>query len=470
MIEEVQKMTREEASLKEQVAYLEVGINMTDLELNSLESTSKRLKLDIELASETKSKKEALVTSHEEKIAGYNSKFLGGLRFKDEIISEEYQLRWAKEGVDQSESEITTLTSRLDETASEMAEKERAKAGYTIEHSNASLELASVSSALQGNADYMAISKLLEITGNEYKGKREGLVGNAQKFIEDAIVQFNGCIDRFTALEGEIQTFSHAAQNIVDKQYLLIAGAEKAYKATQGEIDLDTAAEARLAEEEKDLEFHSSAREKLITDIKDGKVFLNTFLPTRDSVVNFRQILASREAEFTALSGLVQGKRLDAEELRTNGAVAVASQLVMTLKSLEAAVAGQKTDMLRDMLADFTASARQATDQVLGDLVKDQKGRNDRLDQAITELVDMQVKIDDFSDELLSERITSAGLTEAIIEATDRVVKSTEDLANTVADGRREAKEQVGKVEASGIVDSYEKERRASAGPVPKVD
>ena len=58
LIEEVQKMTREEASLKEQVAYLEVGINMTDLELNSLESTSKRLKLDIELASETKSKKE----------------------------------------------------------------------------------------------------------------------------------------------------------------------------------------------------------------------------------------------------------------------------------------------------------------------------------------------------------------------------------------------------------------------------
>ncbi len=461
LIEEVQKMTKEQTELQKKLTDLNGRMDENGETITDLTRQSDVMKRHIERTSSDKDTAQEALTEAEASITGYKGKFLGSLRFKSEIQSAEHDKWSAGRRVSGYSEEIKESSRRLEDTADKLSTAEKAKAEMGIEHAQLSGSLETVTANLQGNDDYMAISKLLEITGNEYKGKREGLVGNAQKFIEDAIIQFNGCIDRFTALEGEIQTFSHAAQNIVDKQYLLIAGSEKAYKSTQTEIDLDVSAESRLAEEEKDLEFNSSAREKLITDIKDGKVFLNAFLPTRDSVVNFRQILASREAEFTALSGLVQGKRLDAEELRTNGAVAVASQLVMTLKSLEAAVAGQKTDMLRDMLADFTSSARQATDQVLGDLVKDQKGRNVRLDQAITDLVDMQVKIDDFSDNLLQERITSAGLTEAIIEATDRVVKSTEDLANTVADGRREAKEQIGKDEAKGIVDSYVEQHRA---------
>ena len=129
------------------------------------------------------------------------------------------------------------------------------------------------------------------------KGKRDGLVDNAKSFIEDAIVQFNQCIAASRHLK-VIFLASRSAQNIINMQFLLISGAEKAYRITEEQLKADEAEKARLDEVEKDLDFNSAGKEKAITEIKDGKEFLNAFLPTRDSVINFRQILASREAEF----------------------------------------------------------------------------------------------------------------------------------------------------------------------------
>lgn len=470
VIEKVQEMHKQKAELERQIEELSSQQMHNDSEISELSERSRSLQRTITQNEERKRQEGLRIEDAQGQIDLKKGKIFGSLRFGSDISDLKSGIEDSKARVRWFENDIGSDTRSLTGLAEQLSGKETMQAEMLEKRSVYDQSLSSINQSLEGNADYQAISKLLEITGKEYKGKRENLVVNAQKFIEEAISQFNNCIERFSGLEGEIGTFSHAAKNIVGLQFLMISGAEKAYKITQGQIDLDAIAESKLAEEEKDLEFNSSAHEKLINDVKDGKEYLNAFLPTRDSVVGFRQIIASREAEFTSLSGLVQGKRLDAEELRTNGAVAVASQLVMTLKSLEAAVAGQKTDVLRSMLSEFSASARQATDQVLGGLVSDQKGRNERLDQAITDLVEMRTKIDDFSTDLLSERVTSAGLTEAIITATDRVVEATGNLANTVADGRRDAKSQIGKDEAAAIVDSYEAgiQEKKLSGMAPK--
>jgi hypothetical protein len=463
MIEAVQEIHKKRSELEEELRLLAEKKELNDGDISSLTARADRMREDVETLGRKKEDASLRITNNDTAIAEKKKKFFGGFRFKDEISELEGSTYDLRERIADYERDISDNTAYLSSTSETLKKKEQMREEMATRHVAASAELEGVRSSLQGDENTQALSRLLEITGSEYKGKRDDLVGNAQKFIEDAISQFNSSIGRFVGLEGEIANFSRSAKNIVGLQFLLIAGGEKAYQNMDEYLKATEAEEARLAEEEKGLDFHSSSREKAIVEVRDGKEYMNAFLPTRDSVVGFRKILAEREAEFTALSGLVQGKRLDAEELRTNGAVAVASQLVMTLKSLEAAVAGQKTDMLRSMLAEFTTSARQATTQVLDGLVDDQKGRNTRLDEAITSLVEMRTKIDNFSDNLLAERVTGAGLTEAIINATDRVVQSTEELANTVSDGRREAKDQVDKTAASGIVDSYEEQLGARA-------
>jgi hypothetical protein len=463
MIEAVQELHKKRAELEEELRQLAEKKELNDGDISSLTSRADQMRETIETLGRKKEDAALRITNNDTAIAEKKKKLFGSFRFKDEISELEGSTYDLRDRIADYERDMSDNTAYLSSTSETLKKKEQIRDDMAARHTAATAEIESVRASLQGDENTQALSRLLEITGSEYKGKRDDLVGNAQKFIEDAIGQFNSSIGRFVGLEGEIANFSRTAKNVVEMQFLLIAGGEKAYQIMDEHLKMTETEEARLAEEEKGLDFHSSAREKAIVEVRDGKEYMNAFLPTRDSVVGFRKILAEREAEFTALSGLVQGKRLDAEELRTNGAVAVASQLVMTLKSLEAAVAGQKTDMLRSMLHEFTNSARQATTQVLDGLVDDQKGRNVRLDEAITSLVEMRAKIDDFSDNLLAERVTGAGLTEAIINATDRVVQSTEELANTVADGRRDAKDQVGKDAAAEIVDSYENQLGVAA-------
>lgn len=398
------------------------------------------------------------IESENEQIQGYNDQIaeiksgvFKGFFSKGKIADIEESKEW-------KESNVERYTTTLETTAKQLAQKEQEQAELESSHALEVAEYEKLQGQLTDDADIRAISTLIEITGTEYKGRRDDLVGNAKSFIDEAIQEFNSCIKRFEDLEVEIDDFSDVSTNLVQKYFLVISGAEKAYKETDAQLlaDQERAKELEATESELDLDIDSPELAKLKVELQDTKDFLNTYLPTRDSAVRFRSILAERQGEFTGLKGLVQSKRHDAEELRTNGAVAVASQLVMTLKSLEAAVAGQKTDTMRSMLQTFSATARSATENVLDSLVKDQDKKNSRLVDALQGMVDMKTKLDKATDDLLKSRTDEAGLTEAVVEATDRVVDSAQDLQDTVSNARRLGKEQVTPEAAKGIVDTLE--------------
>lgn len=463
LIDTVKQLQADQADYEARLEQLKQEQEMRQKKIADETRVAKTYQERIELLSDRSRNRNTQLFSLSEAKAAYQSKLLGKTRFREEIEEIDRKMRGLQTDKLTEEVTLETTTRLLKQQAEELKALEEASVSAVATEKSVREALSKIVEELTQNGDYEAIAKLLEITGTEYKGKRENLVQNAEKFIEEAAKIFDQCIGRFLSLEGEVGEFAKFSANIMRIQKLVLAGSNKAYELSNETVKAAELKQAKLAEADKANGYVSSESEKVNNTVNNGKKHLNVLLPLRGTVVTFQSILAGRDSEFTALHGMVSGKRADAQELRTNGAVVVASQLVLTLKSLEASVAGRKTDELRGILKEFGVAAQGATTHILDTLAQDAAARNSRFTDAIQKLVDMQQQLAIFSDVLLDEAQEGATLTDAILEATKGVVNATGDLQNVVVEGARLAREDMGSDAGKEIVELMRQQTPAPA-------
>lgn len=382
----------------------------------------------------------------------------------------------AQSSFDNADTEVTRIQSKrlvwnkqdkladakLDRTRAEIDLRSvRGEIGAQTATLNLAHELLRSQEELAGNPQLGAIDKLLVITGKDYRSERGNLVENVQKFIDEAREELGKARQRFHDGAEEVQKFSNSSDNIM-AQYMLVLGATKnAYEATDAILKADEAKRDEMREAEAGQQIPSPALARLEKATSESKEYLSVFLPTRDSAVHFNSTLAKTKGEMTALRAMLLGKRHDAEELRTNGAVAVATQLVTTLKALEGAIAGQKVGIVRDQLKSMFDSAREASQGIYDTVLSDQVDRNTRLGETLQSLAEVTVAIDEITDEMLHVKTDEAGLTEAVVEAGKRVSDAAENFKSVASDARRMGQEKVTPEAASGLMDHLENAARA---------
>ncbi len=302
-------------------------------------------------------------------------------------------------------------------------------------------ELQSANNALTGDPNTLALAKLLEITGEEFKDRREALTNGVTALITNSVKDFERSMARFESGLSEVTTMRHTVVNVKDLNDLIVVAAREAEQADSAYIMEQKAVADRIRQEKGEDAILDPEYERANKHYRHANIHSESGRGIAQKTREFAERLARQNASYLGLAEAFEQKGRDAQRLRTHAAVEVSSRLLTTIKGLELAIASERTSVADSILADLGGSAMETTRQIFDMVAQGASAQNDRIAQALKQAMDVNQAITEITSSLADEARTSELQQRALDEITKDISAATEDLETVRGETARKVAE-----------------------------
>jgi hypothetical protein len=356
MQDDIASMQGEKSEKESELARLQADLSRYNEEASNTAKKLEGLQSKIETAKAAKAeaekswnvfKKGSLVEAAQNNINGFEKQV--------SVLSNTAQV--TTDNLDRQNASIATLQSDVASLDSKIEEKE---------------------GEFAANEDAQAIATLIEITGADFKNKREEVVTAAQTITEKAIEGIEKSISRFDSGKEETGTQLNTVTNLNGMVGLLSSADKKVRVSDANFISTQQEIVDRIKQEAEE----SGEDPRHNPDYQTAKEHLDAANEHVSDVVASSARASDLEGKLTRQTGTFKGLRdaygqkgQDATKLRTSAAVEIPAQLAVTVKSVEMATATESNNMVNDAFADLSATTQKSVSSIF-DTVSAGAGQN----------------------------------------------------------------------------------------------
>lgn len=333
---------------------------------------------------------------------------------------------------------ITTLSEAAKVTADKLTRKNAEVEALQGEIKAIETRVTEIDATLTADDDTVALAKLLEITGKEFKAKREELTNSVKVLVSESVGDFEVSMKRFQDGEKEVSVMKDTVTN-VGSMIQMVAKADA--KVRVADADFITSQEAivqKIRAEKGDEAVYDPEFEKAKEQLDRANDHTKEGLSIAGRTGEFSEKLTRHEGTYTGLKDAFRQKFSDAQRLRTNAAVDVSAKLLTTTKTLEMAIAGEKIAAVDDVLAELSSSSSKATKDIF-QMVSHAKGEeNERLAAALKQAIETAGAIDAATADLREKAREGIATREAMSQVRAEMETLNEGLGSVTANVERE--------------------------------
>lgn len=288
---------------------------------------------------------------------------------KGKQISEaQFEIDRYQKQIDAALSEAKTLENRLASTTSLIAAGEAALVDFDT-------KIAAAQAEFDANEDSQAIATLIEITGDDFKNKREEVVTAAQTIVERSVSKIESSIGRFASGKQEARSQLNVITNLGDMVGLLSTVDKKVRVVDGSFIQEQKAIIDRIKEAKGKDAIYDPDYEIAMKHFNAANEHISEVTSTASRTATLEGKLINQSGAFKSLRDSYSQKELDANNLRTSAAVDIPAQLAIVVKSVEMATATESNNMVNDAFADLSRTTQQSVSSVF-DILSHSTGHN----------------------------------------------------------------------------------------------
>lgn len=285
-----------------------------------------------------------------------------------QIAEAQYEIDRYQKQIDAALSEAKTLESRLASTTALVAAGEAALVDFDT-------KIAAAQAEFDANEDSQAIATLIEITGDDFKNKREEVVTAAQTIVERSVSKIESSIGRFASGKQEARSQLNVITNLGDMVGLLSTVDKKVRVVDGSFIQEQKAIIDRIKEAKGKDAIYDPDYEIAMKHFNAANEHISEVTSTASRTATLEGKLINQSGAFKSLRDSYSQKELDANNLRTSAAVDIPAQLAIVVKSVEMATATESNNMVNDAFADLSRTTQQSVSSVF-DILSHSTGHN----------------------------------------------------------------------------------------------
>lgn len=241
------------------------------------------------------------------------------------------------------------------------------------------VKIAEAQAQFDANEDSQAIATLIEITGDDFKNKRQEVVTAAQTIVERSVSKIESSIGRFASGKNEARSQLNVITNLGDMVGLL-STVDKKVRVVDGDfIQEQKAVIERIKEAKGKDAIYDPEYEIAMKHFNAANDHISEVTSTASRTATLEGKLINQSGAFKSLRDSYSQKELDANNLRTSAAVDIPAQLAIVVKSVEMATATESNNMVNDAFADLSRTTQQSVTSVFDILSHSTGHNNDQL-------------------------------------------------------------------------------------------
>lgn len=280
------------------------------------------------------------------------------------VLSRGKAIKAAQDQIDQAQSRSSILqnTSQVLSDNVQNTQDSIAKLEDSIRSLDEQIQEATAK--IDGNEDSQAIATLIEITGEDFKDKREEVVSAAQSITEKAIEGIEKSIGRFQSGSNETGTQLNTVVNLNGMVSLISAADSKVRVADANFISEQKEIVDRIEKEKAEDAIYDPDYEQAKKHLERAHTHVADVIASSERAMDLNGKLTRQTGTFKGLRDAYDQKKYDATRLRTSAAVEIPSQLAVTVKSVEMATATESNNMVNDAFADLSRTTQESVSSI----------------------------------------------------------------------------------------------------------
>jgi hypothetical protein len=285
-----------------------------------------------------------------------------------QVADAQFEIDRYQKQVDAALADAKNLNNRLNSTTATIGTVELAITDIDT-------KIAEAQASFDSNEDTKAIATLIEITGEDFKNKRQEVVTSAQTIVETSVQKIENSIGRFASGKSETRHQLNVIHNLSGMVELL-STVDKKVRITDGDFVLQKKAIVERIKEAKGKDaIYDPDYEIALKHFNAANEHISETNATASRTSNLEGKLINQSGAFKSLRDAYSQKELDATSMRTSAAVDIPAQLVLTVKSVEMATATESNNMVNDAFSDLSRLTQNSVAEVF-DMVSNATGHN----------------------------------------------------------------------------------------------
>ncbi len=342
---------------------------------------------------------------------------------KGKQISEaQFEIDRYQKQIDAALSEAKTLENRLASTTSLIAAGEAALVDFDT-------KIAAAQAEFDANEDSQAIATLIEITGDDFKNKREEVVTAAQTIVERSVSKIESSIGRFASGKQEARSQLNVITNLGDMVGLLSTVDKKVRVVDGSFIQEQKAIIDRIKEAKGKDAIYDPDYEIAMKHFNAANEHISEVMSTASRTATLEGKLINQSGAFKSLRDSYSQKELDANNLRTSAAVDIPAQLAIVVKSVEMATATESNNMVNDAFADLSRTTQQSVSSVF-DILSHSTGHNN---EQLRKTMESTLQTIDMMNEVEADLRKKTQENYEVRQSLDSAQQALKDITSTVA-------------------------------------
>lgn len=313
------------------------------------------------------------------------------------IFAKGSEIKSAEADIKIASQQIAALGDAAKSIAKSLDDKNAAVDSLKAEIEDLDAKIDEAETEFKSNEDTVAIATLVEITGKDFKEKRENVVNAAQQITEKAIEGIEKSISRFNSGKEETSTQLNTVNNL-NTMISLVSSSDQKVRVSDADfvsrqretIDRIKAEKGEDAIYDPDFEIAKNHLDAANSHVED-------VIASAARAVDLEGKLTRQSGTFKGLRDAYIQKSQDATRLRTSAAVEIPSQLAVTVKSVEMATATESNNMVNDAFADLSRTTRQSVTSIFDTVSAGAGHNNEQLRKTLEstlQTIDMMSKVE----------------------------------------------------------------------------
>jgi hypothetical protein len=285
-----------------------------------------------------------------------------------QIADAQFEIDRCQKQIDAALADAKNLNDRLDSTTARIRDAEAAVVEFDA-------KIKEAQASFDSNEDTQAIATLIEITGDDFKNKRQEVVTAAQTIVESSVMKIEDSIGRFASGKSETRNQLNVIHNLSGMVELL-STVDKKVRVEDGDFLMQQKSIVERIKQEKGKDaIYDPDYEIAVKHFNAVNEHISESNATASRTSNLEGKLINQSGAFKSLRDAYSQKELDATSMRTSAAVDIPAQLAITVKSVEMATATESNNMVNDAFSDLSRLTQASVAEVF-DLVSDATGHN----------------------------------------------------------------------------------------------
>lgn len=324
--------------------------------------------------------------------------------------------------IDAALSDAKNLNDRLASTTALVGAAEVEIGGFDT-------KIAAAQAEFDANEDSQAIATLIEITGEDFKNKREEVVTAAQTIVERSVSKIESSIGRFASGKNEARSQLNVITNLGDMVGLL-STVDKKVRIVDGDfIQEQKAIIERIKEAKGNEAIYDPDYEIAMKHFNAANEHISEVTSTASRTATLEGKLINQSGAFKSLRDSYSQKELDANNLRTSAAVDIPAQLAIVVKSVEMATATESNNMVNDAFADLSRTTQQSVTSVF-DILSHSTGHNN---EQLRKTMESTLQTINMMNEVEADLRKKTQENYAVRQSLDVAQQALKDVTGTVA-------------------------------------